>query len=34
MIPESGISECPEHEVNSKIGNRVVNQKNTRRIFC
>ena len=27
MIPESEISECPEHEVKSKIGNIFVNEK-------
>ena len=27
MIPESEISECPEFEVKSKIGNIFVNQK-------
>ena len=27
MIPESEISECPEHEVKSKIGNMFVNEK-------
>ena len=31
MIP---VSECPEHEVKSKIGKIFVNEKNTRRIFC
>ena len=29
MIPESEISECPEHEVKSKIVNIFVNEKNT-----
>ena len=27
MIPESEISECPEHEVKSRIGNISVNEK-------
>ena len=27
MIPESEISECPEHEVKSKIGNIFVNER-------
>ena len=27
MIPESQISECPEHEVKSKTGNIFVNEK-------
>ena len=27
MIPESEIPECPKHEVNSKTGNMVVNEK-------
>ena len=27
MIPDSEISECPEHEVKSKIGNIFVNKK-------
>ena len=27
MIPDSEISECPEHEVKSKIGNIFVNEK-------
>ena len=27
MIPKSEISECPEHEVKSKIGNIFVNEK-------
>ena len=27
MIPDSEISECPEHEVLSKIGNIFVNEK-------
>ena len=27
MIPESQISECPEHEVKSKTGNIFVNKK-------
>ena len=27
MIPESEISECPEHEVKSKIGNIFVTKK-------
>ena len=27
MISESGISECPEYEVKSKIGNIFVNEK-------
>ena len=27
MIPESEISECPEFEVKSKIGNIFVNEK-------
>ena len=27
MIPESVISECPEHKVRSKIGNIFVNEK-------
>ena len=27
MIPESEISECPEYEVKSKIGNLSVNEK-------
>ena len=27
MIPESEISECPEFEVKSKIGNMFVNEK-------
>ena len=27
MIPESEISECPEHEPKSKIGNIFVNEK-------
>ena len=27
MIPESEISECPEHKVKSKIGNIFVNEK-------
>ena len=27
MIPESEISECPEFELNSKIGNIFVNEK-------
>ena len=27
MVPESVISECPEHEVKSKIGNIFVNEK-------
>ena len=34
MIPDSEITECPEYEVKSKIGNIFVNEKNTRRIFC
>ena len=27
MIPESEISECPEHKVKSRIGNISVNEK-------
>ena len=27
MIPDSEITECPEHKVKSKIGNIFVNQK-------
>ena len=27
MIPESEMSECPEHEVKSRIGNIFVNEK-------
>ena len=27
MIPDSEISECPEHKVKSKIGNTFVNEK-------
>ena len=27
MVPESEISECPEYEVKSKIGNTFVNAK-------
>ena len=27
MIPDSEITECPEHEVKSKIGNMFVNEK-------
>ena len=27
MIPDSGITECPEYEVKSKIGNIFVNEK-------
>ena len=27
IIPDSEISECPEHEVKSKIGNIFVNEK-------
>ena len=27
MIPDSGISECPEHEVKSKIRNILVDRK-------
>ena len=33
MIPESKISECPEHEVKSRKGN-ICDRKNTWRIFC
>ena len=29
MIPESGIPECPEHKVKSKIGNIFVKEKYT-----
>ena len=29
IIPDSEITECPEHEVKSKIGNIFVNEKNT-----
>ena len=34
MLPDSEITECPEYEAKSKIGNIFVNEKNTRRIFC
>ena len=29
MIPDSGIAECPEYEVKSKVENMFVNEKNT-----
>ena len=34
MIAKSEFSECPEHEIKSKIGNILVNKKYTWRVFC